>query len=273
MESPSGAAPRNLHPPRLPATVSGRNLCPSMRFRDALLSMMDRKNHWAWPYFSGPQAPRRHLLIHYQQEYLTYVRDFPQFLGRIHGQCPDPASRRLLAENLYEEETGGLSRTAPHPDLFLKMMSGLGFNPGRFSTAHLLPAAARYRRWLDRATQREPWFVGAAVVTIFVEGSVNDRVVLANGNGASIPQKFDPRNEPLFRHHGVPASLLTLKRAHARVENGHRQAAWEIVERHAKGASSRAQVIDAVKTSLRLWLAFRDGVATAVRLVPPDSVR
>ncbi|HXI03577.1 MAG TPA: hypothetical protein VNI57_10415, partial [Candidatus Saccharimonadales bacterium] len=73
-----------------------------MGFREDLLRVMDGKDHWAWPLFSGPGASRRQLLVHYQQEYLTYVRDFPLFLGRIHGRCPVAEVRRLLAENLYE---------------------------------------------------------------------------------------------------------------------------------------------------------------------------
>jgi len=212
------------------------------------------------------------LLLHYQQEFLTYVRDFPLFLGRLHGRCSDPAARRLLAENLYEEETGGLSGTAPHPALFLKMMAGLGFHARRFESACLLPASVRYRRWLDRATSREPWLVGAAVVCIFVEGNVNERKALADGHGAPRRRRFDPRSEPLAVHHNVPVSFLTLKRAHAAVEDGHRLAAWRIVEENARGGVVRRRIREAMETSLRLWLGFRDGVAGAAGLVRPHPL-
>jgi len=242
-----------------------------MRFREALLKVMDAKHHWAWPHFSGPSATRAQLLVHYQQEYITYIRDFPQFLGRVHGNCPDPPARRLLAENLFEEETGGLSRTGPHPELFVKMMRGLGFPRSRFELTRSLPDAARYRRWLDSVTTRRHWVVGAAVVTIFVEGSVKDRAVLANGIRHR-EEVYEPRKDPLAVYHGLRATSLTLKRAHALVENGHRVAAWEVVERHAGTRSMRDEVIGALNRSLRLWLAFRDGVAHAAGLVPPPSL-
>jgi pyrroloquinoline-quinone synthase len=243
-----------------------------MSFHDRLLSVMERKDHWAWPHFAGPAATRPQLLIHYQQEWLTYVRDFPQLLGRLHGSCPDPAARRLLAENLYEEETGGLSRTGPHPELFLRMMEGLGFARRLFERAAPLSASARYRRWLDRATRREPWVVGAAVVTIFVEGSRHEREAL-DGARRGVVRAFDPRQDPLVRHHGVDPSFLVLKAAHAAVEDGHRGAAWEIVERHARGPAARAAVLRAMERSLALWLGFREGVARAAGLVPPGGVR
>ena len=157
--------------------------------------------------------PVFHFSGNFQQEFLVYVRDFPQFLGRIHGRCPDAAVRRLLAENLYEEETGGISRTGPHPRLFLNMMEGLGFRPGSFHRARLLPAARAYRRWLDRSTLEMPWLVGAAVVTLFVEGSVHERQELS-GNGDR--PAFRASRDMLVRHHGLDPAFLTLKRAHAR---------------------------------------------------------
>lgn len=235
-----------------------------MSFREDLLLVMEGKDHWAWPALSGPAIARRQLLIHYQQEYLTYVRDFPLFLGRIHGRCPLAPVRRLLAENLYEEETGGISRTGPHPELFLEMMEGLGFARHRFLRARLLPASRAYRRWLDRATTQLPWVVGAAVITLFVEGSVHERMEIGNGAGRRRPhRRFDPRRDMLVKHHGLDPSHLTLKRAHAKVEGTHREAAWRIVERHAASRTARERVRRAMRRSLKLWLAYRDGVARA----------
>jgi len=64
--------------------------------------------------------------------------------------------RRDLAENLYEEETGGLSRGKPHPELFLAMMEGLGFTRPDFENIDLIPEAAAYRAFIDQVTTRRP---------------------------------------------------------------------------------------------------------------------
>src|SRR5881296_2852026 len=87
----------------------------------SLLRIMDHKDHWAWPIFGGPTASLDQLKAHFQQEYAVYVRDFPILVSRVHSRCPIADVRRDLAENLYEEETGGLSGTGPHPELFLYM--------------------------------------------------------------------------------------------------------------------------------------------------------
>ena len=72
--------------------------------------------------------PLTKLLIHYCQEWAVYVRDFPVFLSRVHAATPRPDVRRELAENLYEEETGGVIAGRPHPELFLEYPRGLGMD-------------------------------------------------------------------------------------------------------------------------------------------------
>ena len=88
-------------------------------FQEALLQVMERKVHWAWPAFASGLVPKSLLHVHLEQEYATYVRDFPVLIGRAYVQCAIAAVRRELAENLFEEETGGLQAGRPHPELFL----------------------------------------------------------------------------------------------------------------------------------------------------------
>ena len=121
-------------------------------FREQLLGVMERKEHWAWSAFTSGRVPRERLHFHFEQEYGTYVRDFPILVGRSYIRCPIAEIRRALAENLYEEETGGLVAGRPHPELFLEYPRGLGMDMSRFENIQLLPAAQRYREFLDAAT-------------------------------------------------------------------------------------------------------------------------
>ena len=82
-------------------------------FREQLLVVMEGKDHWAWPAFTSGQVPKDLLHHHLEQEYATYVRDFPVMVGRAYVRCPIALVRRSLAENLYEEETGGLVAGSP----------------------------------------------------------------------------------------------------------------------------------------------------------------
>ena len=237
-------------------------------FSEGLLDLMAQKHHWAWPQFVGPSISKAQLQIHYQQEYAVYVRDFPVFLAHIHGKNPPLSVRKMLAENIFEEDTGQLSLGTSHPELFLKMMQGLGFRPSAFEHMMLLPATRRYRRWLDRMSDHPDWVVGAAVMTIFVEGSVHDREEVRRPARSKTPKQISSKinNHPLVQYHGVPSEALDLIRAHQMVEAGHRQDAYAMVVNYSQTRAQQDMIVATLKRTLDLWLRYRDGVARACGL-------
>jgi pyrroloquinoline-quinone synthase len=236
-------------------------------FREALLAIMERKVHWAWPRFTSGQVPRERLHHQFEQEYATYVRDFPVMVGWAYVQCPIAEARRDLAENLYEEETGGVIAGKPHPELFLEYPRGLGMDVARFEHVDLLPGARAFRNVLDDRTQRHGWAQACAVTTIFLEGTDHERGELDE----SAPKRPAPPLErhPLVVHYGLPIEALALTKAHRRVEGSHRAAAWRIVLDHI-AAGDRAGVVDAMQETLAAWLAYRDDVAAACGLTRPS---
>lgn len=224
---------------------------------------MEQKAHWAWKKFTSGQVPKSRLNVHFEQEYATYVRDFPVMVGWAYVQCPIAEVRRDLAENLYEEETGGIIAKRPHPELFLEYPRGLGMDLSRFDKVELLPAAQRFRATLDEYTQRHGWAQACAVTTIFIEGTDHERGEL----DPSAPKRPAPPLEqhPLVVHYGLPLDALALTKAHRRVEGSHREAAWRIVLDHVP-ASERPGVVAAMQVTLDAWRAYRDEVALACGL-------
>lgn len=241
------------------------------RFQEQILVIMDRKHHWAWSHFSSNTLTKAQLKIHFQQEYAVYVRDFPVFLARIHGQNPPAEVRRMLAENIYEEDTGGLSLGRSHPELFLTMMEGMDYPRKAFDRIALLPASRTYRAWLHRASVSRDWVIGAAALTIFVEGSVNDRQEISNPSKPKTKAEIEDivKRHPLVQHHGVSTDCMDLIRAHQMVEAGHRQDAHTMVLTYAVTATQQQNVLACLKTSLRAWLRYRDAVARACGLKKP----
>jgi len=232
-------------------------------FVEALLRVMERKRHWAWPRFGAGEVAADRLHVHMEQEWEVYVRDFPVLVARAYVQCPIAEVRRELIENVYEEETGGLVAGEPHPELFLRYPEGLGMDLSRFEAVELLPAAAAYRGLLDELTQERGWAIAAAVTTLFLEGTPHDRSVL---DPSAEPRPAPPLEEhPLVKHYGLPLEHLALTKAHRRVEGEHRKAAWDVMSEHVPEAD-RAPVVEAMEQTLSAWLAYRDDVAEAVGL-------
>ena len=224
---------------------------------------MERKKHWAWKSFTSGRVPRERLHVHFEQEYETYVRDFPVMIGWAYVQCPVAEARRDLAENLFEEETGGIIAGRPHPELFLEYPKGLGFDLSRFSCIELMPAAQKFRALLDHYTQKRGWCEAAAVTTIFLEGTDHERGELDE----NAPKRPAPPLEqhPLVVHYQLPLEALALTKALRKVEGSHRAAAWRILLDHVP-AAEYGNVLVAMEATLSAWLAYRDEVAVAVGL-------
>jgi pyrroloquinoline-quinone synthase len=238
-------------------------------FIERLLLVMEQKSHWAWPLFTSGQVGRSRLHVHFEQEYATYVRDFPVLVGRAYVQCPIAQVRRELAENLYEEETGGLIAGRPHPELFLEYPRGLGMDVSRFEQVELLPAARRYREVLDQTTERAGWEMAAAVSTLFIEGTPYERGELDEGAHKRPAPPLE--QHPLVVHYGLALEHLALTKAHRQVEGHHRAAAWRIFKNHVS-ERVRPDVVDAMQRVLAAWQAYRDEVAHACGLVRPGSL-
>ncbi len=235
-------------------------------FLEALLSVMEQKRHWAWPLFTSGKVPRDRLHVHFEQEYETYVRDFPRMVGWAYVQCPVAEVRRMLAENLYEEETGGLVAKRPHPELFLEYPRGLGMDLRRFGHVELLPGARVYRSTLDDHLQKHGWEVACAVATLFVEGTEYER--------GEVDQNAPKRpvapleQHPLVVHYGLPLASLALTKAHRAVEGEHRASSWDALLNYGR-ADQREAVVAAMRRTLDAWLGYRDDVAVACGLARP----
>ena len=66
----------------------------------------------------------REQLRDYAGQYSVHVDAFPRYLGAIHANCADPATRRILLENLNDEE--GVTHGEPHPVLWRKFAAAMG---------------------------------------------------------------------------------------------------------------------------------------------------
>lgn len=232
-------------------------------FQEALLQIMEKKVHWAWPLFSNGTVAKEKLHIHLENEYGVFVRDFPVLVARAYVNCPIASVRRELIENVYEEETGGIAAGRPHPELFLLYPKGLGMDLTRFENPELLEPARAYRAVLDDFTQNHGWEIAAAVSTLFLEGTAYERGEL----DSSAPPRPTPSlsQHPLVKHYGLPLADLELTRAHRKVEGAHRGAAWRILLDHIP-PEKHASVIAAMEKTLAAWLAYRDAVALACGL-------
>lgn len=62
------------------------------------------------------------ILQRYAAQYYSQVQSFPRFISRVHTNCPEIEARKLLLENLVDEEIHGTD----HPALWMQFANGMG---------------------------------------------------------------------------------------------------------------------------------------------------
>jgi pyrroloquinoline-quinone synthase len=62
------------------------------------------------------------ILKKYAAQYYSQVQSFPRFISRVHTNCPTIEARKVLLENLVDEEIHGTD----HPALWMQFANGLG---------------------------------------------------------------------------------------------------------------------------------------------------
>src|SRR5260370_7847135 len=80
-------------------------------------------------------------------QFFLQVREFPRALSALHSRCFNADERVKLAESLYEEETGKISGSAPHPELFIRLGLGVGLSRDDMIHAKPLPSPAPLLDW------------------------------------------------------------------------------------------------------------------------------
>ncbi|HEX6740979.1 MAG TPA: CADD family putative folate metabolism protein [Sphingomicrobium sp.] len=81
---------------------------------------------------------RLDTLRDYARQYFHHVEAFPRAVSAVHSACPDRDGRRMLAENLAEEE-GLEAGKQDHATLWLMFAAGLGEDEGAVREQQLNP--------------------------------------------------------------------------------------------------------------------------------------
>ena len=87
----------------------------------AASAMLDHPFYRAWTEGRLPIDTLRA----YARQYFHHVEAFPRAVSAVHSACPDRSGRRMLAENLAEEE-GVEAGKQDHASLWLMFACGLG---------------------------------------------------------------------------------------------------------------------------------------------------
>jgi pyrroloquinoline-quinone synthase len=187
----------------------------------------------------------------FAQQFFLQVREFPRAVSALHSNCPFPEERIVLAESVYEEETGRISGcNLPHPELFLVFGRALGLARESLTEARALPGTAALVDWFELSSKQRSFIEGAAAINLAAEGQV--------------PGAFGPFARALEKHYGLSREAVAFWDVHEIADRDHSDIGDHIVVRFADTEAIRASARRAVAHSLDMWWQFFDGMRTAI---------
>ena len=202
--------------------------------------------HPLWMAISTGTLPRPRLQI-WAQQFFLQVREFPRAVSALHSSCPFADERVKLAESLYEEETGRISRcNISHPELFLRFAAGLGLARAEMLDARPFPGTAALIAWFESATRAQSFLEGAAAINLAAEGQV--------------PGAFAPFARALERHYGLTREQVAFWDIHEEADRDHSDIGDHIVMRHASTSDWQEKIRRSLSRSLELWWQFFDDI-------------
>jgi pyrroloquinoline-quinone synthase len=195
----------------------------------------------------GPNWPllRMMTLQGYQltKHFLTYIEN-------LFFYCPLPKHKRLLLHNMYEEETGRLSKTKNHVELMRDFIRALGISDAERDAAVPLPttrALIDYR--MERVKDPARYHLGAAAVMIASEGQ---NLETRAGEG---------RHSILGKVYGLTDADTLFFSVHQKEDIGHVQEGISLVADLCTTPAMQEDALGAVDETCRLFYGMYDGVA------------
>ena len=182
----------------------------------------------------------REIIKDYAEQYYQHVKAFPRYISATHSICEDLDKRRILLENLQDEE----KKDADHPMLWKNFALSVG------ADSKEIEKKERYN------------FTNELIENLFK----NARASYAEGLGSlytyerQVPEIADTKIRGLKAHYGVSSKEgLEFFEVHKAADVYHRQACEKLLDGMSKDEQEKAEK-SALSTAKYLW-NFLTGMA------------
>jgi len=208
---------------------------------DALVAEKHLLKHPFYCLWSEGKLTRDHIR-EYAISYYPHVAAFPTYVSGVHSGCDDPTVRRMLLENLVEEERG----PANHPALWRRFAAALGASETDLSTRPRTPEVAGAIAEFRRATRGDSVAEGLAALYAYE---------------SQIPEISRTKREGLAAFYGIEdPGAVEFFTVHEEADVWHRQAEREALGRVATTPDEQKNALAAAERCLDSLNRVLDGV-------------
>jgi pyrroloquinoline-quinone synthase len=199
----------------------------------------------AHPFYQAWSAGRltQHMLRAYAAQYFHHVEAFPRAVSATHANCPDREGRRLLAENLAEEE-GVEAGKMDHASLWMDFANAMGADEAAVRAVALNPETAALIETFRRLS-RQSYAAGLGALYAYE---------------SQLPAVATTKIEGLDRFYGVKdETAIRFFAVHEAADVEHSAVCRTLLDRLPEG--ERAEAVAAGEELAQALSGFLDGMS------------
>ena len=183
-----------------------------------------------------------------QQNYVTGL-GINVLMGGLYAKCVDAEAREEIVESLLEEETGKISGTAPHPELYIRLGEALGSTREKMVNLEPIPEARALRAWYE--------------LLMCPTHSFAEALAMGVGGESQLPGAAGRFAKVLEEKYGLTHEESAFWWVHDAEDAKHGDSAFRLLARLAHTDEDQKKVFNAVRGYLDLWWLFYDGLERA----------
>ena len=211
-------------------------------FSKELNKKLDKYHLLNHPFYKAWNDGRltREIIKDYAEQYYQHVKAFPRYISATHSLCEDIEKRKILLENLRDEE----NKDGDHPKLWRNFASAMGSN----------------RKEIESV--KEEKFTTELIESFFKNGRSSYAEGLASlySYERQIPEIAETKIRGLKNHYGVSSKEgLEFFEVHKTADKYHRAACEKLLDGLSKIEQAKAEK-SALSTAKYLW-NFLTGMA------------
>ena len=211
-------------------------------FSKELNEKLDRYHLLNHPFYKSWNEGKltREIIKDYAEQYYQHVKAFPRYISATHSLCEDIEKRKILLENLQDEE----NKDGDHPKLWKNFAIAMGADSKKIEDVKL------------------EWFTKDMIDNFFAQGrsSYSEGLASLYTYERQIPEIAETKIRGLKKYYGVNSKEgLEFFEVHKAADVYHRQACEKLLDEMSKEEQEKAEK-SALSTAKYLW-NFLTGMA------------
>ena len=182
------------------------------------------------------------MLREYAKQYYRHVAAFPQYLSALHSKIDDFGDRKIVLQNLMDEENGDKN----HVQLWINFGKALGLTENQTRNADAADTTNDFVNHFRKATR---------------EGSIAQGIAALYAYESQIPKVSEEKINGLVNFYGVGSEQgLEYFKVHIKADVEHSEAELKLITKYATDEETQQSVLKEVDATLDAYWNMLTGI-------------